>query len=170
MDPVAPVLVLFYKEFIVILLNLIRVFYQYSRILYRLLYTATTDIHSATSQVITRTHTPYPFIQLRATISRVNNDGILPSFGGKATGRRALLGNGARGGGIITVIIPLSQHFQLNAKAFQVLNGYMAWDVIHFRIITLRKLPEQKVLGELHLTVCRYFCHCWFMVFVNVIV
>ena len=170
MDPVAPVLVLFDKEFIEFRLRLPRVIEQDISESDRLFNTATTDIHRAACQVITRTHTPYPFIQLRATISRVNNDGILPSFGGKATGRRALLGNGARGGGIITVIIPLSQHFQLNAKAFQVLNGYMAWDVIHFRIITLRKLPERKVLGELHLTVCRYFCHCWFMVFVNVIV
>ena len=38
----------------------------------------------------------------------------------------------------------------------------MTWNVIYFGMFTLRKLPQPKMLGELHLIITCYFCHFMF--------
>ena len=114
MDPVAAVLVLLNKEFVVILLGFSCIAYQYRCILYRLFDTATPNIHSAARHMIARTHAPYLLIQLGAPIAGVDNDGPLS----------------------------LPKGLQPHTNPLHILDCYMTWNVIHFRVITLCELPE----------------------------
>ena len=134
-NPVASVLVLFDKEFIEILLNLFRIRFQDIRIINRLLCPTTADIDGTARNMIRGRYTTYFLIQLRATIAAINYN---------------------------RCTIPVSKHLQPTTNSFHIFNRYMTWDIIHFGMITLCKLPQLEMLGEFHLTVCCYFCHSKF--------
>ena len=74
MNPVAPVLVLFDKELVEILMDLFRVTNQDKGILDGLLCPITANVNGTTSQVIGGGNTTYFLIQLGATIAGVNNN------------------------------------------------------------------------------------------------
>ena len=85
-NPIAPVLILFDKELVVILLRFISIIHEDSGVSYGLLCPTTPYIYGTTGNVVRGCNATDFLIQLWATISRVNNDGILPSFGGGARG------------------------------------------------------------------------------------
>ena len=102
MDPVAPVPVLFDKEFVIILLNLFRVCYQYRCILYRLLDATTANIHGTASQVIARTHATDFLVEFRTAIAAINYN---------------------------RCTCPISQHLQPSTYSLHVLNGYVTRNI-----------------------------------------
>ena len=141
-QPYRPVAIFLNQEFVELLICFFRVVDKDCRIADGLLHSRCSDIHGTPRKMVRICRPTNLPIQLRTTVSRIDNYRNSPPFGG--------VGGGCRAGGGCS----LAQHFKPSAKAFEVRNRLMAWDIIHFWVrITLCELPERKVLGEFCITV-----------------
>ena len=125
-QPDGAIAVLFDQQLVKYLLRLPGIRYHDGCIFYRLLIARCAYIHGTSRQMVTSSRPANLPIQLRTTIPTVNTDGL---------------------------IIPLAQHLQPHANPLQVCDSLVARNIIHFRIITLCKLPEHKVLTQLCITI-----------------
>ena len=124
---------LLYQQFVKVLVRFVADVEQDSRIADELFHILHPDIHRTPSKVVAGWHATYLLIQLRRSVAAVDDY--------RSSCARA-------------------QNFQPSAKVSEVGYCFVTWDVIHFRMrITLRELPERKVLGEFCITIQLYY---WF--------
>ena len=128
------------EQLIKVLIRIIRIVQQDNRIAQGLFNSIHSDIRRAPREMVAPGRTPYPLINLGATIPAVDVDG----------GRTIA----------IEQIILLTQMLQPSAKAFQILDVDMARDVsilrLHFRD---RHLAQRKMRREFHTFINFYVIH-----------